>query len=103
MSITRKEAINFFNFLEKSSKHDSKITIEDLKIALAVDSDNDGKITDISFNRVIFEGTDKEQIIVMNEQNALIRNINEWTSNAGDKWSNDNAIDLNEFLEMMNV
>lgn len=41
MSLTIEEATNFFNFIEKSSNVDNKITKSDLENALAVDTDGD--------------------------------------------------------------
>jgi Ca2+-binding EF-hand superfamily protein len=101
MGLSKKEAINFFNFLEKSSKHDNKITIEDLRVALEVDTDNDGKITDKEQTRILKDGT----VTTWKETEVLEKNVNEWIKNAKEagKWEDDNAIDLQEFLEMMKI
>jgi len=101
MGLNKTEATNFFNFLEKSSKHDNKITIEDLKISLAVDTDNDGKITDKLQSRTLPNGT----VTTWRETDSLEKNVNEWVKNAKEagKWDDDNAIDLSEFLEMMKI
>ena len=101
MGLSRQEAINFFNFLEKSSKRDNKITIEDLNVALAVDTDNDYAITDKEQTRKLPNGT----VTTWKETEVLEKNVNEWIKNAKEagKWDDDKAIDLKEFLEMMKI
>lgn len=107
MGLTRTEAINFFNYLATSSKDidDDKntITIEDLRVALAVDTDNDGKITDKEQSRTL--PTKPPTETTWNEIEVLKKNVDEWIANAKKEnvWDNDNAIDLDEFLKMMKI
>ena len=46
MSLTKSESINLFKLIESQSVHDNKITKNDLEKFVAVDTDNDDKITD---------------------------------------------------------
>ena len=99
MSLTRKEAIVFFNYIEKKSKHDNKITKSDLEKAVAVDTDGDGKITDIVQTRTLPDGS----TTTWTEKEIVDKNVSKWIKCASEKWNNDEAIDLNEFLEMLNI
>ena len=102
MSLSKAEAIRFFNFIERSSKHDNKITREDLEKALWVDTDGDGEITSIPQTRTIIHPVTKVKTTTTWTEEGMIRqNIDQWIANADDKWENDKAITLNEFLEMM--
>lgn len=99
MSITKKEATTFFNYVEKLSNHDNKITKADLEKAVAVDTDGDGEITNITQTRTLPNGT----TTTWTELEIVNKNVNQWIQNASEKWTNDEAIDLNEFLEMLNI
>jgi hypothetical protein len=103
MSLTKKEATNFFNYLEKSSIHDNKITRSDMEKALSVDTDGDGKITDILQTRTLSDGV---TVTSWTEKEIVTKNVEQWIANAGenssDKWD-DEAIDINEFLEMLKL
>tara|TARA_Y100000389_G_scaffold113948_1_gene111095 strand:- start:492 stop:794 length:303 start_codon:yes stop_codon:yes gene_type:complete len=99
MSLTIEEATNFFNFIEKSSNFDNKITKSDLEKALAVDTDGDGQITNIVQSRVLPNGS----TTTWTEQEILDKNVNKWIQNASEKWTDDQAIDLNEFLQMVGL
>lgn len=99
MSLTIEEATNFFNFIEKSSNVDNKITKSDLENALAVDTDGDGQITNIAQSRVLPNGS----TTTWTEKEILDKNVNKWIQNASDKWTDDQAIDLNEFLQMVGL
>lgn len=99
MSLTIEEATNFFNFIEKSSNFDDKITKSDLEKALAVDTDGDGQITDIVQCRVLPKG----DTTTWTEKEILDKNVNKWIQNASEKWKHDQAIDLNEFLQMVGL
>ena len=99
MSLTIQEATKFFNFIEKSSIFDSKITKTDLEKALAVDTDGDGQITNIIQSRVLPNG----QTTTWTEQEILDKNVNKWIECANEKWTNDQAIDLDEFLEIVGL
>ena len=99
MSLTKKEAINFFNYIEKLSQHDHKITKSDLERAVAVDTDGDGKITDIVQTRILPDGTRT----TWTEEEIVKKNVDQWIKCASKKWKNDEAIDINEFLEMLNI
>ena len=102
MSISKAEAICFFNFIERSSKHDNKITREDLEKALWVDTDGDGEPTDIEQTRTIIHPVTKvKTTTTWTEEGMIKQNIDQWIANADDKWENDKAITLNEFLDMM--
>lgn len=97
--ISKEEATMFFSFIEKSSEHDGKITRYDLEKAVAVDTDGDQKITDIVQSRVLPDGT----TTYWTENEIVSKNVNQWIKNAGNKWINDEAIDLSEFLEMLDL
>jgi len=99
MSLTKKEATNFFNYIEKLSKHDNKITKSDLEKAVAVDTDGDGKITDIIQTRILPDGS----TTTWKENEIVDKNVGQWIKCASDKWTNDEAIDLSEFLEMLDI
>ena len=99
MALSKKEAIRFFNYLEKSSTHDNKITKSDLEKAVSVDTDGDGKITDIVQSRVLSDGT----TTTWTEKEIVDKNVKQWIKCASDKWTNDEAIDLTEFLELLGV
>lgn len=99
MTLTREEAILFFNYIETLSSHDNKITKSDLEKAVAVDTDGDGQITDKVQTRVLPDGT----TTTWNEIDIMNKNVQEWIKNASEKWLNDEAIDLNEFLQMLNI
>jgi Ca2+-binding EF-hand superfamily protein len=102
MSISKAEAICFFNFIERSSKHDNKITREDLEKALWVDTDGDGEPTDIEQTRTIIHPVTKvKTTTTWTEKGMIKQNIDQWIDNANDKWGKDEEITLNEFLEMM--
>lgn len=104
MSLTKEEAINFFNYLEKQSSFDNKITRSDLEKAVAVDTDGDGKITDIKQTKIFKDGN--ENIIgtsTWTEKEIVKKNVDEWIANASEKWTNDEAIDIDEFLDMLNI
>lgn len=81
------------------SKFDNKITKSDLEKAVAVDTDGDGKITDIVQSRILPNGT----TTTWTEKEIVEKNVNQWIKCASDKWNNDEAIDLNEFLEMLDI
>ena len=99
MLLTKKEAIKFFNYIEKLSKHDNKITKSDLERAVAVDTDGDGKITDIVQTRILPDG----KRTTWTEEEIVKKNVDQWIKCASDKWKNDEAININEFLEMLNI
>lgn len=99
MTLTKKEAIQFFHYLEKLSNHDNKITRSDLEKAVAVDTDGDGKITDKEQSRTLPDGT----VTTWTEKEIVEKNVNQWIKCASDKWNNDEAIDLSEFLEMLDI
>lgn len=99
MSLTVEEATSFFNFLETQSVHDGKITRSDLEKAVAVDTDGDGQITDVVQTRVLADGT----TTTWTEREIVDRNVAAWIQNASEKWLNDEAITLDEFLAMLNV
>jgi len=99
MSLTIEEATNFFNFIEKSSNLDNKITKSDLEKALSVDTDGDGQITDIVQSRILPDGT----TTTWTEKEILDKNVQQWIQNASEKWADDQAIDLNEFLQMVGL
>lgn len=99
MSLTIEEATNFFNFIEKSSIFDNKITKSDLENALSVDTDGDGQITNIVQSRVLPNGT----TTTWTEKEILDKNVQQWIQNASEKWDNDEAINLNEFLQMLGL
>ena len=92
MAITVEEATRFFNWVEKLSTHDGKITRADLEKAVAVDVDGDGLITDIPQPRG--DGT------YFTENEIVTNNVAAWITNAGTNWS-DQAITLTEFLAML--
>ena len=99
MSLTIEEATNFFYFIEKTSTFDKKITKSDLVKALAVDTDGDGQITDTLQSRILPNGT----TTTWTETEILEKNVNAWIVNASEKWNNDQAIDLDEFLKMVGL
>ena len=102
MSISKAEAICFFNFIERSSKHDNKITRADLEKALEVDTDGDGEITSKLQTRTIIHPVTKvKTTTTWRETEIREQNVQEWIDNANDKWGKDEEITLNEFLEMM--
>ena len=104
MSLTKEGAINFFNYLEKQSSCDNKITRLDLEKAVAVDTNGDGKITDIKQTKDFKDGNGN--IIgtsTWTEKEIVEKNVNMWIKNASEKWTNDEAIDINEFLDMLNI
>ena len=99
MSLTKKEAIHFFNYIEKLSQHDNKITKSDLEKAVAVDTDGDGKITKNKQTRILPNGTQT----TWTEKEIVDKTVDQWIKCASDKWNNDEAIDINEFLEMLDI
>ena len=99
MSLTKEEATHFFNYVEKLSNKDGKITKSDLEKAVAVDTDGDGKITDIVQSRTLPDGS----ITTWTEKEIVQKNVDKWITNASEKWENDEAIDLDEFLQMLNI
>jgi hypothetical protein len=99
MSLTKNEAIVFFNYIEKLSNHDNKITKSDLEKAVAVDTDGDGKITDIIQSRILPNGN----ITTWTETEIVNKNVEQWIKCSTDKWTNDEAIDIIEFLELLNI
>jgi hypothetical protein len=105
MKLSREECINFFNFIEKQSAFDNKITLSDLKAAVAVDTDGDGMITDKQQTRIMkgkdVDGNEIDIITTWTEVEIMNRMTNLWIENAGDKWLNDQALDVDEFLEIV--
>ena len=99
MSLTKEEATQFFNYVEKLSNQDGKITKSDLEKAVGVDTDGDGKITDIVQSRTLPDGS----ITTWTEKEIVQKNVDKWIANASEKWENDEAIDLDEFLQMLNI
>ena len=98
MSLTTKEATLFFNFIEKSSSVDGKITRADLEKAVSVDTDGDGKITDIVQSRILPSGA----VTTWTEKEIVDNNVAKWISCSQEEWANDQAIDLQEFLVLIN-
>jgi hypothetical protein len=97
--MSKEEATMFFDFIEKSSEQDGKITRSDLEKAVSVDTDGDGQITDVVQSRILPDGT----TTFWTEKEIVSKNVNQWITNASDKWTNDEAIDLAEFLEMVDL
>lgn len=99
MSLTREEAIRFFNSIDASDKVNGRITKSDLEKAVAVDTDGDGEITDIPQSRVLPNGT----TTTWTEKEIQKKNVDKWIENAAENWKDDQSIDLNEFLSMMRL
>jgi hypothetical protein len=96
MSITYGEARQFFDYVEKQAVADGKITLADLEKALAVDIDGDGQITDI-------EQPSSDGVTTFTEKGILQRTINQWITNAGSRWSDDQALSFAEFWAMVST
>ena len=103
--LTLEEATKFFTYLEtsKDGVRDGKITKSDLENAVAVDTDGDGYITDKPQKRKILQADGTTIETTWTEKEIVAKNVAQWTKNAGDKWKNDEKIDLEEFLEMVGV
>jgi len=74
----------YFDWLDAQVKKDGKITREDLEKSVSVDLDNSGIAGDTS-----------------QELELIRKNVEEWITNAGDKWSDDQALDYEELCDML--